>query len=73
MTEQQATYTAAKEINPDEQVTYTTIGKGVYAVHVDGFPELIAECHTSKWLGITQAKACQMAERIAKMLNGQAI
>lgn len=69
MTEEQATYATATT----EQVTYKAIGTGVFAFRGDEHPSLICECFTSKWLGITHAKACDTAERIAKMMNGQAI
>lgn len=69
MTERQATYAATTT----EQVTYKAIGIGVYAFRGDEHPSLICECFTSKWLGITVAKACDTAERIAKMMSGQAI
>lgn len=73
MTEEQATYATTKEINPDEQVTYKVISRGVFVVRGNDFPALICECHTSRWHNITHAQACEMAERIAKMMNGQAI
>lgn len=34
---------------------------------------LICECYTSEWRGLTYTQACEMAEKIAAMLNGQAI
>jgi hypothetical protein len=70
MTEEQATYAAAATT---EQVTCKAIGTGVFAFRGDEHPSLICECFTSKWLGITYSKACNTAERIAKMMNGQAI
>lgn len=70
-----ATYTTTKEINPDEQVTYKAIGIGVYAFRGDEHPSLICECHSPRpaWRGLTYNQACEMAEKIAAMLNGQAI
>ena len=73
MNQPQATYTATKEINPDEQVTYKVIGKGVFVVRGNDLPALICECYPSRWHNITHAQACEMAEKIAAMLNGQAI
>lgn len=52
---------------------HKAIGTGVFAFRGDEHPSLICECFTSKWLGITHAKACDTAERIARMMNGQAI
>lgn len=73
MSQLPATYTATKEINTDEQVTYKAIDKGVFIVRGNDLPALICECHTSRWHNITHAQACEMAEKIAAMLNRQAI
>lgn len=74
MSQQQATYTATKE-PPTEPTHYKAIGDGVFAFYGEDVSVLIVECHAGipAWRNLTYKQACEMAERIAKMLNGQAI
>lgn len=74
MTEQQATYATTKA-PPTEPTGYRAVGRAVFADYGDDVSVLICECHFPRpaWRGLTYNQACEMAERIAKMMNGQAI
>jgi hypothetical protein len=72
MTERQTTYTTTKA-PPTEPTGYTAIGRAVFALYGDDVTVMICECYTSEWRGLTYNQACKEAERIAKMMNGQAI
>ena len=72
MSQLPATCTAT-EAPPTEPTGYTAIGRAVFALYGDDVTVMICECYTSEWRGLTYKKACEEAERIAKMLNGQAI
>ncbi len=74
MTEQQTTYATSKtKAPPTEPTGYTAIGRAVFALYGDDVSVLICECHSPRpaWRGLTYNQACEMAERIAKMMNGQ--
>ena len=72
MSEEQETYAVNRTI-PQEPTGYTAIGRAVFALYGDDVTVMICECYTSEWRGLTYKKACEEAERIAKMMNGQAI
>lgn len=74
MTDKQAAYTTTKAPSA-EPTEYRAIGRAVFALYGDDVSVLICECHSPRpaWRGLTYNQACEMAERIAKMMNGQAI
>lgn len=69
-----ATYIAT-EAPPTEPTGYRAVGRAVFADYGDDVSVLICECYSPipAWRGLTYNQACEMAERIAKMMNGQAI
>jgi hypothetical protein len=74
MTERQATYETTTA-PPTEPTEYRAIGRAVFAFYGENVTAMIVECFgcTPVYRGLTYNQACEMAERIAKMMNGQAI
>ena len=68
MTEKQATYATTKA--PTEPTEHRAFGRAVFAILDDGTSRLMCICLPTDALSM---EACEMAERIAKMMNGQAI